>query len=86
MSFIMVTEVWTLAIFEEGEVIIRSSHNIAGQARICLDMELKLALMGIWKCLNLHDDDLGSILKKLCLINQSMITCSIKGQPIIKLI
>ena len=39
--------------------MMRSSHEIAGQASKCLNVELELALAAIQKYLNLLHDDLG---------------------------
>ena len=42
----------TLALIGEGEIIIRSSHEIAGQVIIYLNVELELALTATQKFLN----------------------------------
>ena len=50
----------------------RSSHEVAGQALMFLNVELGLVLAAIQKCLNLPHEDLGPNTKKLWLINQSI--------------
>ncbi len=58
-SFITVTSFGTTAILGEGELIKGSSHKIACHVIMYLNVELKLALVAIQKCLVLLHDYLG---------------------------
>ena len=48
-----ITLVRQMFLLQQGEVKMRSSHEIAGQVIMCLNINLKLTLIFIQKCLNL---------------------------------